>query len=525
MNNQDYWERRKAQQMYEDMESAEKMARQLSRLYLQASRDIQEQARKIFEKYQSKHGMTKAEAEMLLKAVKDPGDINQLLDLLKKDPKNQDLIKEIESQAYGARIGHLNNLYNQLETVAMAIYAEQNKRFYALLTKLAKKAYYNSIFDMQQYSGYGFSFKVLDQKTIEKALSSRWHGQNYSERIWGNTQKLAKSIRKEIMLNLLTGRPLRDASLAIEKRFAAGYSEARRLVRTESAFICNHMQLQSYEASGIKKYIYLAILDLKTSAVCRSLDKKRFPVSEATPGKNYPPMHPWCRSTTLADMPDEWLRDMKQSAIDPSTGKRITVPGDMTYQQWYDKFVRGRTEAEERKHENRFIDKQQHEKYRGIFGDDIPESLEKFQRLKYNNPKEWERLKAAKQERLNQLDFSQMDALIGKLGNKEVRSWYKAHDEKIPSLIDKSLPLEQQARQACELRRTYKKQARDLMKDQEARKLLDMKRPIQTFEDILNHKRQKYGLEGEEACKDIIRSSTTTNKEYDRKAGVDRDEK
>ena len=91
MNNQDYWERRKAQQMYEDMESAEKMARQLSRLYLQASRDIQEQARKIFEKYQSKHGMTKAEAEMLLKAVKDPGDINQLLDLLKKDPKNQDL--------------------------------------------------------------------------------------------------------------------------------------------------------------------------------------------------------------------------------------------------------------------------------------------------------------------------------------------------------------------------------------------------------------------------------------------------
>lgn len=520
MNNQEYWERRKAQQMYEDMESAEKIARQLTRLYLRASKDIQEHARQIFSKYQSKHGLSRKEAELLLKTVRDPTDIRMLLDMLKQDPKNKELIKEIESQAYGARLGHLNNLYNQLDTIAMAIYAEQNKRFYAFLTKLAKKAYYNSIFDMQQYSGYGFRFKLLDQKNIERVLSSKWYGKNYSQNIWENTDKLAKSIKKEIILNLLTGRPLRDASLAIEKKFASGYGNARRLVRTESAYVCNQMQLQSYEACGIKKYIYVAILDLKTSLICRSLDKKRFPVAEAMPGQNYPPMHPWCRSTTIADMPDSWLREMKQSAIDPATGKRITVPGDMTYQQWYDKFVRGRAEVAETRHKNHSLDRRQYEKYKGVFGDEIPDSLEKFQNLKYTNTKEWERLKAAKQDQINQMDFHEMNGLVGKLGNKEVRSWYKAQIAKIDDKIPHQASLEQQARTAFTLRREIRENARALMADEKAKEKLP-DRSQTTFESLVERKMQVYGLSLEEAYKDVIRSSQGSNKEYDRKAGIE----
>ena len=212
-------------------------------------------------------------------------------------------------------------------------------------------------------------------------------------------------------------------------------------------------------------------------------------------------------------------------AIDPVTGERILVPGDMTHAEWYEKFVKGKEGeiAERNANHLRNLDKEQFEKYKEIFPDEIPDTIEKFRELKYNNPKEWERLKAAKQDKLNSMEFSEMEGLVEKLGNLETRLWYKAHDEKIPSLIDKTKSLREQAEQACELRRIYKKQARDLMKNQEERQKLDVKHPIQTFEELLTHKRQKYGLEGDDAYIDIIRSSTTTNKEYDAKAGV-RDE-
>ena len=36
----------------------------------------------------------------------------------------------------------------------------------------------------------------------------------------------------------------------------------------------------------------------------------------------------------------ELLAKMKQSAIDTATGKRITVPGDMTYKEWYKQYVK-----------------------------------------------------------------------------------------------------------------------------------------------------------------------------------------
>lgn len=75
-------------------------------------------------------------------------------------------------------------------------------------------------------------------------------------------------------------------------------------------------------------------------------------------------------------------------------------------------------------------------------------------------------MKRSKQSKLNELDFEDMGNLVGTLWNKEVRLWYKSHDERIPDLIDKTLSLEDQARQAHSLRNQYRTQARELMKEQ-----------------------------------------------------------
>ena len=44
--------------------------------------------------------------------------------------------------------------------------------------------------------------------------------------------------------------------------------------------------------------------------------------------------------------------------------------------------------------------------------------------------------------------------------------WYKMHDERIPDLIDRTQPIETQARKACDLRNENRTAARELMKDQ-----------------------------------------------------------
>lgn len=169
-------------------------------------------------------------------------------------------------------------------------------------------------------------------------------------------------------------------------------------------------------------------------------------------------------------------------------------------------------------------DKKQYEQYKKIYGKDFPKSFDAFREMKYNNVKEWDRFKSEKQDYINRMDFSQMNGLKRSLGNKEVRLWYKAHDEKIPEIIDKSKPLKEQAMQAFQLRNEHRVQARELMRDIKAREELDRIHKNPTFEEIMEHKKKKYGLTDEEAYEDIIRSSATTNKKYDKIAGVDREE-
>lgn len=108
-------------------------------------------------------------------------------------------------------------------------------------------------------------------------------------------------------------------------------------------------------------------------------------------------MHPWCRSTTVAVISEELLKDMTRRARDPVTGKVLTVPANMSYQEWYDKYVKGKPEAElaEKKIRNFYSDRKQWKKYRKILGENVPDSLDKFQNMKYNEVEKWEEIKEA----------------------------------------------------------------------------------------------------------------------------------
>lgn len=522
----DYWTRRKAREMHQYMEQAESVSDQIAKLYQKASGYVRNQADQIFGRFRQKHHLSKSEAYRLLNTLQDKTSLDELKEALKAsgdDTEHAMLLAELESPAYRARLERLKQLQNQMDLLMRDVYHKEKAFSTSHYVDLANEAYYRSIFFVQQQTGLGFSFNLVDQGLIDRVLQKRWYGANYSERIWHNTQSLARSLKEELLVNLVTGRTDREAADIIANKFASGASNARRLVRTESCELANQMEMQSYEECGIETYIFVATLDLRTSPACRERDGKRYPVAEQQPGVNSPPMHPWCRSTTVCDISNKELARMKRAARDPVTGKVEMVPADMTYEQWHKKYVQGRPEAElkEKMLKNRREDRREYEVYRGIYGKEMPDTFDKFQDLKYNDSRKWDELKSGKQDRINQMEFQDMQGLVGKLGDREVRIWYKTHDEKIPELIDASLPLEEQAKQACQLRNENRTNARDLMRDQKKRRELDKTDPNKTFEQLIDHKMEDKGLSYDDAVEDILKTATKTRESVNKMLGLE----
>ena len=75
----DYWEKRAAWDMYERMADAEDNADLVARIYRSASAQIVFSAQDIFEKYMTKHKLSKAEAWRFLNSFQDKDSIQKLL--------------------------------------------------------------------------------------------------------------------------------------------------------------------------------------------------------------------------------------------------------------------------------------------------------------------------------------------------------------------------------------------------------------------------------------------------------------
>ena len=408
MKNDSYWESRAAWDMYHRMEGAEQTADLLAKVYRNASMLITNKAKDIFEKYMTKHGLSETQAWNLLNTMQDQTSLEELLDTLRNknsDKTKQELLRELEAPAYRVRIERLQDLLRQVDTVMQGVCQQEQLFDTSFFQNLCEAAYYRSIYNVQKQTGLGFSFSNISQKQIKQVLSMNWSGKHYSQRIWKNTQELSRTLKQELLVSLLIGRTDRETSEVIMNRCGAGAMQARRLVRTESCFLSGELTARSYEECGIEKYRYLATLDLRTSKICRELDGKIFPLKDRKPGKNYPPMHPWCRSTTISVIDEETLRNMKRSAYNPKTGRTETVPANMTYDQWYKKYVKGnaKAEAEEKSIQNAASDKKQYERYREILGKDAPKRFADFQEMKYNDTEKW---------RFTKLDYQRRNELL-----------------------------------------------------------------------------------------------------------------
>lgn len=342
MKSKDYWTKRKANLIYEQMDKAEKQADKFDEIYKQSKAYLDKQINKVFDKFQRDYGLNERDARQVLKNMKDQKDLAKLRKVLEarpNDPNIQRLLADLDSPAYAYRMKRLEHLNDDLDRMRDSIYHSEKTGSDAFYSDLMKDSYYKATFDLQQQTGFAYSFSNLPETEIKRLKALKWTGEGYSDRIWENTGALASSVKDELLVSLMTGRSVRDTSQAIAERFRAGQNNARRLVRTESAFFHNQMELLSYEDAEITKYKFVAVLDRRTSHICQEHDNKVYDTDKAVPGVNYPPLHPWCRSTTIAHDDDIDYSKLERRARNPKTGKVEYVPADMSYKEWYSRYV------------------------------------------------------------------------------------------------------------------------------------------------------------------------------------------
>lgn len=331
-----YWAKRSALLMYDRMEGAEAVSAEISTLYHHAYEQVLHSMGHIFQTYEKAFGLTDKQAMKLLNSLTDPGDFKALKKALTKlgSDSAQELLAQLNSPAYAARIYRLQELLTQIDHIDQSLYQQDLKAQRRWYTSLASDTYNHSIYDIQQEVGFQFSFKHIDREMINKVMNSAWAGETFSETLWRNVDGVTKEVRKQLTWGLITGKSEKQMAKEIANKYQVGAFESRRLVRTESCYLSNEIQFESYKECGADRYMYIATLDSRTDEECGALDRQIFYVKDKKPGVNCPPMHPFCRCSTKIYIDQSTRSDMKRRARNPITGRNEIVSANISYSEW-----------------------------------------------------------------------------------------------------------------------------------------------------------------------------------------------
>lgn len=338
-----YWEKRALQRMASYQRGAETTIRTIMQAYDKAIRDIQDEIERIFNRFAKDGQLSSEEARRLLNEPINRSEWEAIKAKIAEieDPQiRRRLLNRLNAPAYRARITRLQALKAQIYLRSKIIADAEIRISTSGYIDTINEAYYRTMFELQRGLGVGFEFAAMPQQTIETILKRPWSGEHFSSRIWSNTDELARLMSQVITGGFMSGVGLRKMVQDIEERFEVGKHAAARLVRTETTYMANAAEMESYEEAEIEQYMFVATLDLRTSPQCRAHDRKVYNVKDAVPGQNMPPLHPYCRSTTRAYFGPETLQNIQRRARDPVTGKTYLVPASMSYQEWYERFAK-----------------------------------------------------------------------------------------------------------------------------------------------------------------------------------------
>ena len=383
MKSSTYWDKRAIKRLTKNEKTSEKYIKRIQKVYNRASKNIQGELESIYRNYSNETGIDVQTLKTLLskKATK------KVFDELKKQGLG-DYVRE----NYKSRISRLEQIQAQIYAKAKEVYTEEELEQTMCYYRIINEDYYRAIYDVQMGTGYDFSFNKIDENMMNSVLSERWSSKNYSQRIWKNTNILADSVAEIVGGALLSGQGIEKTAKQIRERFDVGKYYATRLVRTETNYFHNMADSMAYEEMGIDKYVYVAVLDNRTSEMCQEQDGKVYKYSEKEIGVNFPPLHPNCRSTTRGYLGEDAEKDLQRRARNPITGQNEVID-NISYKDWYNQNVsqygQDKIDIAIKKVRNQTKDREQYDRYINKLGKKNIGTFDNFREIKYNNSNQW----------------------------------------------------------------------------------------------------------------------------------------
>ena len=344
MQNSEYWEKRFLLLNEMLLQKGENYIKNVQKDYANVIENIEKDINDFYMRFAQENNITFQQAKQILTTSERQAFQMKLHDYIKYGSQNglsKEWVKKLKNASTVHSITRLQALQYQFRQQVEKLEAIKEHGLTNTLKDIYKEGYYRTAYEIQRASGIGSAFSRIDETKINKVLAKPWtpDGKNFFERIWGQDRtQLLYQLENRFSQGMIRGESPQKIIKDMQKALNSSEYATRRLVMTESAFFSSASRKETYDKLEVKQYKILAVLDTKTSTICRDMDGKVFDVKDYQPGMNANPFHANCRTTTTPYFNDKFAQQQECSARDEN-GKTYYIPANMTYEEWYNKSV------------------------------------------------------------------------------------------------------------------------------------------------------------------------------------------
>ena len=259
MKNSQYWQLRFTQLEQAQNKMAAESSKEIEQQYKQAQKEIEAKINTWYQRFAKNNGITMAEARQFLKNADLTEFKWDVQDYIKYGQDNALMggwTKELENASAKFHISRLEALKIQTQQSIEAMFTKQLGIVSATMQNVYESGYFHTAYELQKGFGVGWDIAGLNQSAIEKVISKPWtvDGKNFSERIWGNKQRLISEIHSDLTQNIMLGADPQKAINSIAKKMNISKTNAGKLVMTEEAYFSSAAQKDCFEELDVEEY-------------------------------------------------------------------------------------------------------------------------------------------------------------------------------------------------------------------------------------------------------------------------------
>ena len=338
MNSSKYWKKRQLENYKNGEKDIIYFYNDLKNAFEQAKREIEMIVNDFYVRYSENNKISYLDAKKLI-SKEEIKTLNYFINRIHKNVGVKN--KEVINISLKARISRYEALLKQIEVAINTLYEVDYKNSgIDKFKEIYKNSYYNTLYNIDIFNGFHTEFSIFAIRDIEALIEYPFNGANYSDRLWKQKEHMIFKLKESINTMLVQGKHPKEISKDFKNIFKVKEYEAYRLLHTEGSFIIEQGTLKAYKEDGVEEYQILATLDTKTSEICREQDSKIYKIEEYVTGSTAPPFHQFCRTTTIPYYGEDEGTRIARNQI---KNKSYDVPANMSYKQWYKKYVNTET--------------------------------------------------------------------------------------------------------------------------------------------------------------------------------------